>query len=70
VAARLQQFLAQHFKPEELAAVPLGIEAAILWRRQLVVTVDSNHARLANMAPFNLAEEWLKALTQALSAAQ
>ena len=70
VAARLQRFLAQHLKPEELAVVPIGREAAIMWRRDLVVTVDANDARAANTAPRTLAGEWLTALTRALSAKQ
>ncbi len=68
VAIRLQRLLAQGFKPEELSVVPLGSEAAIRWRDQLVVTVDANHARLNNTTPRALAAEWSRALTHAFSA--
>ncbi len=70
VAARLRRLLAQGFKPEELRVAGVGTEAAIMWRDQLVVTVDANHARLTNTTPFALAIEWRKVLTQALAAAR
>lgn len=70
VAARLRRPLAQGFKPEELRVVGVGAEAALMWRDQLVVTVDANHARLTNTTPFALAIEWRKVLTQALAASR
>ena len=69
VAARLRLLLAKHFRPTELSVVPVGAEAAIVWRRQLVVTVDPADAREAKKAPLALAGEWLGALTRALPAA-
>lgn len=70
VAARLRRLLARGFKPEELTVKRVGAEAAIMWRDELVVTVDANHARLTNTTPFALAIEWRKVLTQALAAAR
>jgi Intracellular proteinase inhibitor len=70
IAARLRRFFAQHFKPEALAVVPVGPDAAIVWRHQLVVTVGSDDARVARTVPLALAGEWLRTLSRALSGAQ
>ena len=69
VAARLRLLFAKHLRPAELAVVPVGTEAAIVWRRQLVVTVGPDDAREAKTTPIELAREWLRSLTQALPAA-
>lgn len=69
VAARLQRFFAQHFTSEALAVVPVGPDAAIVWRHQLVVTVGSEDAHIAHTVPLALAGEWLRTLSRALSRA-
>ncbi len=67
LVARLQRLLAQGLKSAELTVVPVGREAAVMWRDQLVVTADAAHARLSGKHPTTLAMEWRESLVQALS---
>lgn len=68
IATRLRRFIAAGLQPEELAVVRTGQEAAIMWRSQLVVTADANHARLSKTTPLRLAMTWHQLLVQRLSA--
>ena len=67
IAARLRMMFEQGLAPPQLRVETVRGEAAIVWRDQLLVTVDANHARLNRTTPLALARIWRQRLVMALS---
>ena len=67
IGRRLALFFQRGLRPQELEIATVGGQAAIVWRDQLLVTADANHARLNQTAPITLARLWRTQLISALS---
>lgn len=70
VASRIRDMLTRGLRPAELTVVSISGEAAVVWRRELLVTADAAHARLNWASPIALATQWTKALVAELSSGQ
>ena len=58
VAGRLATQLGMGYNWADVAVGQMGTETVLLMGEELLVTVDSRHARLNNTTPFNLAQTW------------
>ena len=67
IARRLRLMFQRGLRPQELEVATVGGQAAIVWRDQLLVTADANHARLNQTPPITLARLWRTQLISALS---
>ncbi|HET6946544.1 MAG TPA: hypothetical protein VFJ45_01875, partial [bacterium] len=67
IAGRLDRYLREGLRSDELRVGTTAGEAGVLWRGRLVVTADARHARLNRTTPLALARLWRGLLARALS---
>lgn len=67
IARRLRRMFEEGLTPRQLRVGAVEGEVAIVWRDQLLLTVDANHARLNRTTPLALARLWRQSLVESLS---